>query len=243
MISRKKLGWSATSRHDFDLEVYTTFWPPFYSTNFFLPCIEIKIKNNGSKLNEATIEVDIRRYDGDISSVTTVNDRWGDAGGEGRMVIRDWEPGSKRSFIAKIPSYRLPSAGTYIIRVRIMKWVPLGTPYEELLKELKKANLDEGTRRKLLEMSIRQKEEHGIDPHRLQPGSSKSENIFDGRIVEYFRVEEFSNVLNFWLIVATLILATATLLPYADQKIKDLYKPVSHVEVSATTHHPKTTRH
>jgi hypothetical protein len=243
MFSGKKLGWAGTSRHEFELEVRSTLWPPFYSTNIFLPQIYITLKNNGNQINKATIEVEVRKYDGNISSVTTINDFWGDAGQDGRLEINNWKPGSKKSFTAKIPGYRLPKTGTYIMRIKVIKWIPQGTPYEEIIKELKKASLSEEARKKVLEMPINQMEQAGIDPHRLQVGSFKGEDVFDGRIVDYFRVEEFSNVLNFGLIVATLILATATLLPYAETKFISLYNTISQWSVSVTNHQARSNRH
>src|SRR5438046_8393342 len=135
-FSKKKLEWAATSRHEFDFEAFLPVLPPFYSTTLFLPKIYLKIKNNGKRINKATINVDVRKYDGDISSVTTINDNWGDTGQNKKFNVNNWNPGVKKSFTAIIPGRRLSSAGTYIVRVRITKLIHLGTPYEELIKEL-----------------------------------------------------------------------------------------------------------
>lgn len=211
-LNRKKLEWTATHKHNFHLEIYTPFFPPFYSTNLFLPRININLINKDNKIYKANVEVEVRKYDGDISSVSTVNDNWGDTGDEGRLQVENWEPGTKRAFVATIPGRRLPSSGTYIVRIRVLKWIPRGTVYEELLKELKKNPLKENVRQELLSISMKQMEEFGIDPHRLQLGTYKGEEVFNAKVVEYFRIEEFSNVLNFWLIVVTIFLGLVSLL-------------------------------
>jgi hypothetical protein len=51
----------------------------------------------------------------------------------------------------------------------------------------------------------------GHDPHRLQPGSFRGEQLFEGTVVDYFRVEPLSSVLTFWIATGALVAALASL--------------------------------
>jgi hypothetical protein len=176
-MSGTRLYTAGIAKHEFELEVYKTRWPPFYSTAFFLPTVSIRIENRGENIANCWIEVQIMRFDGDVMSISTLQGPWWSAGIEGQLEVRDWVPGSEKSYVARIPGRALPGPGTYIVRVMVMNRI-----------------LDEN------QSTAYQK-------------SYRIEQLLDQRILDYFRIEEFSNVLNFGIVVAAFLAVIVALLP------------------------------
>ncbi len=171
-VSGEKLGTAGLARQNFDLEVHKTSWPPFYSTAWFLPTVAVTAVNRGREIPNGWVELQVRKFDGDITSISTLQDSWWPAGTEGRLEIRNWNTGSRRSYAPQVAGRRLPGPGTYILRVMIFERIP----------------------------------------EAAQPNTFRIEYLLDQKILEYFRVEEFSNVLNFWIVVGTFSAVVVALL-------------------------------
>ena len=121
----------------------------------------------------------------------------------------DWEPGETRRLRFRVSGRNLPHEGTYVLKLLITKWVPLGTPYEQAMAVIESDDVPEVTKRALLESNQETWQRMGIDPHRKQEGFG-GEGVYEIFIIDYFRVEPLSSVLAFGLVLATLLLAVAT---------------------------------
>ncbi len=220
------LGWAGTSKHEFELQVFKPWWPPFYATDFFQPKFPVVLTNKGARISRASLDVYIAKYEGDLASVTGAAP-WTDV--QHIHNILDWEPGVKRRFVARVPGRRIVSPGTYILRIGITNWRPSGTPYEELVRSFKEANLSGEARERAQRASEEMWARVGLDPHRVQSGAYSGEQILDARITEYLRVEGLSNVLTFWLVAGTFFLGFVALLPLFIQLATSLWHQGRHL--------------
>jgi hypothetical protein len=204
----RRLEWTASGRHQFEFELRQPRWPPFYATALFPPRVNLRIKNMGETLPRTTAGLYVAAYDGPIGEISSRAMGWVDSAhveNEG-----DWKPGETHRIRLRVSGRNLPNEGTYVLKLFITKWVPLGTPYEEAMAATEGDDVPEETKRALLRSSQESWQRMGIDPHREQPGGFKGEGIHEIVIIDYFRVEPLSSVLTFWLVVATLLIALAT---------------------------------
>ncbi len=207
---RRSLGWAATSSHPFQVELRRPRWPPFFATSIFLPRFKIKLTNKGEVLTRATLDIGVKAYDGPIGEILTIQEGWLNAE---TYEHQQWEPGESRRLRVRIkPSY-LPCAGTYVVRFTVVRFDPQEVPYKELADQLKNlTGISDEEQKELLEKNAERWKQMGIDPYHRPIGMFKGESIFQGTVGDYFRVEDTSAVLAFWLIIATLLIAVATVL-------------------------------
>jgi hypothetical protein len=195
---QKDLEWTCSSP-DFPVLASTGRWPPFFATSLFLPTFMLRFTNNGPPIENPVVQVDVASYEGSMSSLGSVQG-WSDTQHE--ELESPWHTGTSRELKVVVKARDLPKAGTYIVHFSISRLEPL----EPLGKQLADA---------VPTMPAEQREELarqlGIDPNTAQAGS-RGRPVFDGWINERFRVEEVSNVLNFWLIVGTITIGLGTLL-------------------------------
>lgn len=206
----RQLEWTAGGEHPFTFTLRQPRWPPFYATAFFLPRVNLKIKNAGPVLPRTTFGLYIAAYDSPIGSIPSAQIEWVDT--EHKEVEAEWQPGESKRLRFRVRSRNLPHEGTYVLKLLVTKFLPLGTPYEETLGAL--AEVDDvlpETKEALMQSSRDVWEHIGIDPHREQTGAFKGQGIHTIFIVDYFRVEPISSVLTFLVVVGTLMLALATL--------------------------------
>lgn len=204
------LEYAATHSHPFDIKIKNTIWPVFYSTAFFLPKFKLKITNKGEAIPKGQIQVDVSQYDGPIGNAMVQTEGWVDAFHE--TWLEPWQAGKLKKLTVKIKGRNLPKPGTYIVRFSVNRWNPQGAPYKDTKEAISKMQgFTEASKKDALEASLLIMKELGMDPYK-PTGSFTGEKIFTGTIIDYFRIEPVSNVMNFWLVVGTVLVALATLI-------------------------------
>jgi hypothetical protein len=155
--------------------------------------------------------VDVKPYDGPIGSAPSETTGWIDTYHE--SWDEPWKPGENRKSNVTVRSRNLPRAGTYIVRFSVQRYDPQESPYKEFLNEMSKVpDLTKEQKDALWKSSEERMKEWGQNPYGPQPGVFVGRQVFTGTIIDYFRVEDVSAVLNFWLVVGTLGVVLATLL-------------------------------
>ncbi len=147
-------------------------------------------------------------YDGRIGDIPSAQIDWVDTQ---HQEVDDWKPGESRQLRFTVRSRNLPHEGTYVLKLLITEWLPLGTPDEEEMQALEEGDMPPATKHALMQSSRETWKRMGIDPHKPQTSGFKGNGIHTIYIVDYFRVEPMSSVLTFGVVVATLLLALATL--------------------------------
>jgi hypothetical protein len=207
---RRTLEWTASHSHPFDFEIRRTPWPPFYATAEFLPTLRVTLTNKGEALDKGSVGVYVKEFGGPISEVASEKEGWLDT----QHIEWDtrWEPGATRSHKVSVRPRNLPRAGTYAVRIILTRWIPSDTPYRELTRQLEQAGIPESQRKEIAERNLEELREFGIDPYTRPIGQFRGEQVFEGTVIDYFRVEDFSAVLTFFLVLGTLLTGLATLI-------------------------------
>jgi hypothetical protein len=192
------------------LELKRPLWPPFYATALFLPRVRVKVTNRGEPIDRATLSAYIAEYGGPIGGVPSLTEGWDIAYFE--RWDTPWGPGETRKILVRIGGRNLPRAGTYVLRLDVSRWRPQESPVKELAWELEKhEDLDAAMKERAIEESRKTLRGLGINPDARREGGFRVVQMFEGTVGEYFRVEEVSSVLTFFLVVGTMLTAAATL--------------------------------
>lgn len=204
------LPYTGSLPHPLEVKFERGWWPPFYSTAVFRPRLRIEVTNVGETIGMAHLQLDVRPYDGPIGELPSAKEGWVDTAH--LHVDEPWKAGTSRSWRTQVRSSSLPRDGTYAARLWVTKFeAQHGTLLEDTIRQLETVEPDPAKRPQLIE-SIRQTMlSTGIDPHRSIEGQYRGETAGEFFIFEYFRVEPFSSVLNFWLMVWTAVMAVGTL--------------------------------
>lgn len=97
------------------------------------------------------------------------------------------------------------------MRFSLLGWVPNEEPLiEELHTMLAEQIPDEEKRAEILAATTAFLPRDTL--HRRRTGQRKSSPLFEGKVLEYIRVEPLSSVLTFLVILATLVTAAASLI-------------------------------
>jgi hypothetical protein len=192
------------------VEITRPIWPPFYATALFLPRVYVSVTNQSETINRASLSAYVAEYDGPIGAAPTYEEGWDITYNE---HWDRWKPGKKRKVVVRVRGRNLPRAGTYILRLDVSSWRPQDSPVQELTRALAKVeDMDDETKKRGVEVAIEKMRELGLDPHARRADAFNVEQIFKGTVTDYFRVEDMSSVLTFFLVVGTMLTAAATLI-------------------------------
>lgn len=156
-------------------------------------------------------------YNGDIGSAVSAQG-WTDVA-HFNDFNQAWEQNQSRMLDVRVPANKVPAPGTYLIRLRIMRIRPSGTIREDLERQLQREGMtpeavaDLSQRAAAAEEEMKQYMPHvtmaGWDQPR--PGHHTAEEIGNVTVLDYVRVEPFSNVLTLLGVVVAALAALATL--------------------------------
>jgi hypothetical protein len=123
-----------------------------------------------------------------------------------------WDSGKTRRVTLPVSARDLPRSGAYAARVEITRFVPVGTAREEhdkQIADLRSQGIPEAVIAAVEQSFQRTVQQTGIDPDASQR-ALRGEAGQTATLIERFRVEDFSSVLTFGVVLATLAVAIAT---------------------------------
>lgn len=180
---------------------------PFFSTAVFVPRFKLVLTNNGAALEGAQISAQVAEWDLPIGQIHTGTFpvEWQDTGAS--FSVTDWKPGEKRTFDVKPAPSVFPRPGTYALRVQVSRGkTKITTAREMWTKSLEDLDLDPAKRDAALKHLLA-RDPAPEDPRPIQFW----DQVLEGHVLDYIRVEPFSSVLNFGVVVGTFVVALATL--------------------------------
>ena len=211
------MPWTASRKHPFDVNVVKPRWPPLFSTAPWLPRLKVRLTNTGGHLDRASVSAEMANYNGDIGSVASAQG-WTD---EAHFddFNQAWEQKQRRILDVRVPANKVPAPGTYLIHLRIMRIRPSGTIREDLERQLQREGMTPEEVADLSQRAAAAKEEmKQYMPHvtmdgwdQPRPGQLTAEEISNVTVLDYVRVEPFSNVLTLLGVVVAALAALATL--------------------------------
>jgi hypothetical protein len=122
----RRLEWTAGPTHPLGAkcDVRVRRWPPFFSVLFFLPRIEVALTNDGQPIERGSATLWVIDYDGPIGDRGELRNRaWNDTA---HQEVTNWSTGGTRIFRFTIRSRNLAHEGTYVARVEVARFRPLG---------------------------------------------------------------------------------------------------------------------
>lgn len=213
----KGLPWTASHVHPFDVEVVRPRWPFLFSTALWLPRLRVHLTNVGEDLQRVSVSAEMANYDGDIGSAANA-EGWTDVAHFHREDER-WDSREQRTLDLRVPANKIPRPGTYLVRLTVTRWRPSGTIREDLVRQLEQqGSTPEEIAAVMEKAQVAEAHLKGAFPDQQldwdapRPAQFSGELISTVTVLEYVRVEPFSNVLSFLGFVAAGLTALATLL-------------------------------
>jgi hypothetical protein len=208
---RQGLAWSARGSHSFDLYIRRRRWPPFHSTALFLPRFVVRLGNRGDDLDWASVQVEVAPFEGDLAKVDQLGEGWTIA--EWWDLAEGWREGVQRNFHVfhvRLEGRALPRPGTYVMRISVLRWTAVTSLAEEVRQDVEES-VGAADANAIAAALPRALAESDVDEEALVRGQFRGRPAYVVTVSDYIRVEPFSNVLNFGLVVGTLVTALATI--------------------------------
>lgn len=205
--SAKALPWHATHTHDLVVRLTRRRFPPFYSTALFLPRFKLEVINEGGRLEQATIQIDVAPWDLPPAEIDT-----GDYPVDWQHAmsfppVATWKAGDKKQFDVRLEPRVFRTEGTYVLKVRVQRVETRMSSVTDMWQAtLKEAAVPQ---EKWEEIMLAMRIDSDPDRPRLM---GFADEVYRGHMLDYIRVEPFSNVLNFGVVAVTFTLGVATVL-------------------------------
>lgn len=194
------------SEYKFDIHIRKVSWLPLFVEQWLVPRFIIKITNKGKNVERGELDCEFVEHD-EISSFPSVKNNFKDFQ---HFQIKDFKKGDVLKYNSKIES-RFIKPGRYMIRLLISKREPAGSPYEELLSELKRKYPHDD---KKIEGMILQIENICPISRKTSPGTFRGVPLIDWRWLEVIKVHSVSTFAALVACLAVLVTSLTALVAY-----------------------------
>ena len=190
----KRIGYtgSVLSEHPFEVNLKYTKWPLLFSDQWFLPKLQLTIKNLGKTIQRGSVEVYIADFD-KFESLASISSYQGPFQDVYRYDVTEFLPGreEKRTFVVESKFLR---EGRYIVRVVFLEWIPSDAPMRELEESLKNLKIPDESKDVVKKLSATFFQEGGINPWQIPTGQFKGKQMFDLRFVDVLKIQSLEKV-------------------------------------------------